>query len=92
MQLQITFLTTLIQELHGQIAIPLKKSEIKQTAAHAGLSVLLKPWVIEFALLAIKLDKIESQLKLLHLAALLADWDAMEDNPQWLGTGIDTVD
>jgi len=48
--------------------------------------------VIEFALLAIKLDKIESQLKLLHLAALLADWDAMEDNPQWLGTGIDTVD
>jgi len=48
--------------------------------------------VIEFALQAIKLDKTESQLKPLHLAAILAVWDAMEDNPQWPGTGIDTVD
>jgi len=48
--------------------------------------------VTEFALPAIKPDKIESQLKLLHHVALLAEWDAMEDNPLWLGTGIDITD
>jgi len=52
------------QESIGQNVTQLKKSEIKPTVVHAGLSVLFQPFQTEFVLLQDKLFKPEFQLKI----------------------------
>jgi len=63
------------------------KLEIKLIVVHAGLSVQSKQWVTEPVLLVNKWNKIEFQQKIWILAAVVVEWDAMEDILQLLGIG-----
>jgi hypothetical protein len=54
----------MIQETNTQNVIQSKKSEINLTVAHAGPLELLKPSLIEFALLQDKLSKLEFLVKI----------------------------
>lgn len=73
---------------NGLIAQVLEKLEISQIVVHAGLSVLLKLLLIEFALQTIKLKTQEFLNKIYLLAAVsLAVKDATEDTHHLPGHG-----
>lgn len=83
----LTFQPLSMLEPTGQNVIPSRKSEIKLTAVHAGLSELLKLCQTESVLSLVKPDKTDCQLKIWFHAVLHAETDVMEEIPVQLGTG-----
>lgn len=77
-----------MQDFSIQNVNPSRKSEISLTVDHAGPLVLLKLWVIEFALNHHKLSKPEYQLKIYLPAVLPVDQDAMVDIQKWPGNTL----
>ena len=76
----------------GQIANLSRKLETNPPVVLAGLSELLKPCQTVFVLPLAKPDKIEFQLKIFYLAAVLAVMDAMVVILQLHGTTSPTLD
>jgi len=70
-----------MQENNGLNVTLLKKLEIRPTVEVVGHLLLLKQLVIEFALQADKLYKLEFQQKICLLVVQLVDKDVMEETP-----------
>jgi len=76
----------------GHNANQSEKSEINQTAVHAGHLEPLKLCQTEFASPQEEQNKTEFQLKILHHAAILAEMDVMEVTQDLLGNTSSTLD